>query len=432
MNVIDVGKRRPLSSGSYGTIYLARHEGRDVAIKQSHSDEDAIGFPTLNELSILHLLGRHPHIVKVTGFFDDGRGHFALGFGRETHDARHLAGQRADIVKQFILQSLSAVIYCHQRDVLHLDLKPSNFIYSYLDEDTINVRLIDFGLSAHASDRIESRCQLITAWYRPPEAGGSGDREERREQSRSDDLSRRGTPRPSTAQGVALEQLARAKKGTSQDLPTAKASRLYTRKSDYYSLAATILHLMTGESFMNNVPDDRRWRDHLYQRYPIDIQEHVAYKEKAIALFERTPGCYLEVLDLLAGMMAFDVEDRYDIDKVMTHPFLAPYISDLLLISKKATEINAPLIWCYDVDEVPVKGIPAHVKRLAGSILARYRAVRKKELVVEVAVYMACKFYYLSSPLPSLSYILSATRDTQTYLRIERDVLNALGYILHL
>lgn len=46
-------------------------------------------------------------------------------------------------------QLVSVVHYCHQKGIVHRDLKPTNAL---LDTD-LNVKLADFGLSAHVNER---------------------------------------------------------------------------------------------------------------------------------------------------------------------------------------------------------------------------------------------------------------------------------------
>jgi serine/threonine protein kinase len=46
---------------------------------------------------------------------------------------------------------ISAVKYMHDKDIIHWDLKPENFLFSS-KEDTSEIKLIDFGLSIKLHD----------------------------------------------------------------------------------------------------------------------------------------------------------------------------------------------------------------------------------------------------------------------------------------
>jgi serine/threonine protein kinase len=48
---------------------------------------------------------------------------------------------------EILRQMLSAIEEVHKLGLLHLDIKPSNFVISNENEDVVNVKLIDFGLS---------------------------------------------------------------------------------------------------------------------------------------------------------------------------------------------------------------------------------------------------------------------------------------------
>ena len=45
---------------------------------------------------------------------------------------------------KYIKQIAMALLYCHERNIIHSDIKPANIM---LDEDKKNIKLIDFGVS---------------------------------------------------------------------------------------------------------------------------------------------------------------------------------------------------------------------------------------------------------------------------------------------
>jgi calcium-dependent protein kinase len=47
--------------------------------------------------------------------------------------------------RNIFTQILEGVSYCHNHKIAHRDLKPENFLF--LSKDSMNLKLIDFGLS---------------------------------------------------------------------------------------------------------------------------------------------------------------------------------------------------------------------------------------------------------------------------------------------
>ena len=43
---------------------------------------------------------------------------------------------------------LKGVAYVHARDIVHRDLKPENILLKNLQDDCVEVKIVDFGLSA--------------------------------------------------------------------------------------------------------------------------------------------------------------------------------------------------------------------------------------------------------------------------------------------
>lgn len=142
-----------LGTGGFGTVYAARApDGRDVALKISHdnalrSTSQAVRMQT--EIEVLARL-RHPALVEVHGygFTEDGRFYLAMervaGI-RLDHYLRPRSRLEPIEAIQIVRKVADAMAYCHELDVLHLDLKPENVTIT--DPHDPRVKVLDFGLA---------------------------------------------------------------------------------------------------------------------------------------------------------------------------------------------------------------------------------------------------------------------------------------------
>ncbi|KAL6084653.1 hypothetical protein STEG23_014042 [Scotinomys teguina] len=122
----------------------------------------------LSEVETLQRL-KHPHIIQLLQFtITTPVSYIILEFagGGDLWKYTQREGRLTeDKAKKIFGQILSAVRYCHDRDIAHRDLKPENIL---LDEDG-NVKLADFGLAIKCpADRV-LRDQCGTMIYFPPE-----------------------------------------------------------------------------------------------------------------------------------------------------------------------------------------------------------------------------------------------------------------------
>ena len=128
--------------------------GRQVAIKIPHPEvesDPALFDRFVREEEIGKLLD-HPGVMKVFSDKDRSRVYMVMGWVdgqllRKILDERHKLPQERAV--RLAVRILDALDYVHSRGVAHRDLKPENVMVDESD----NIKLIDFGIAAHAKSR---------------------------------------------------------------------------------------------------------------------------------------------------------------------------------------------------------------------------------------------------------------------------------------
>ncbi|CAM0884450.1 unnamed protein product [Alopecurus aequalis] len=132
----------------------------------------------VREIALLRHLGAHDNIVSLHGLVTSRLAtapSLYLVFEYMDHDLTGLAaaaaasGARFTLpqVKCYMKQLLSGIEHCHNKGVLHRDIKSSNLLVS---DDGI-LKIADFGLATNfdPDNTRPMTSQVITLWYRPPE-----------------------------------------------------------------------------------------------------------------------------------------------------------------------------------------------------------------------------------------------------------------------
>lgn len=166
--IIDI-----LGKGGFGITYLAEHThmGRKVCIKEffpttfyrrdevsqtaTIKDEDNTVLcerfkqKFLKEARTISTLD-NPHIVRVFDSFEEhGTAYYVMEY-IEGESLQSLVSRKGALdeaaARRYISQVADALAYIHERNTLHLDIKPSNIMVRKSDGRAI---LIDFGLAKH-------------------------------------------------------------------------------------------------------------------------------------------------------------------------------------------------------------------------------------------------------------------------------------------
>ena len=192
-----------LSGGNMGSVYRAHdvETGASVVLKRVHENGHASGFnltAAKTEARLLSFL-RHPRVAVVVDHFHDPDGHYTLVTGFvEGPDLQRVLWDRgkpglpvAEVLER-AHEALDALAYIHSQQVVHADVKPANIVCG-----SGGGVLVDFGLAVRMGE------------FDEPDAASGG-----------------------TARFMVPEVFA-------GDPPSPR--------SDVYSLAASIWHLVSGK-----------------------------------------------------------------------------------------------------------------------------------------------------------------------------------------
>ncbi|KAL6132604.1 hypothetical protein ACLB2K_064844 [Fragaria x ananassa] len=165
-----------IGSGTYSNVYKAKDmlTGKIVALKKVRFDNlepESVKFMA-REILILRRLD-HINVVKLEGLVTSRMScSLYLVFEYMEHDLAGLAASpeikfTEPQVKCYMHQLLSGLEHCHNRGVLHRDIKGSNLL---IDNEGV-LKIADFGLASffNPKNKHPMTSRVVTLWYRPPE-----------------------------------------------------------------------------------------------------------------------------------------------------------------------------------------------------------------------------------------------------------------------
>ncbi|GAU98327.1 hypothetical protein RvY_09488 [Ramazzottius varieornatus] len=165
-------KMEQLGEGSYAVVYkgLSLRNHQVVALKEIKiNPEEGTPFTAIREASLLKGL-KHANIVTLHDIVHT-KETLTFVFEYVPHNLgqyldKHSGGLHPHNAKLFLFQLLRGLQYCHQRKILHRDLKPQNLLIS----DQGELKLADFGLARAKSIPSHTYSnEVVTLWYRPPD-----------------------------------------------------------------------------------------------------------------------------------------------------------------------------------------------------------------------------------------------------------------------
>ena len=165
----------PLGSGMFGTVYKAKHKKTGVfrAIKRIKKDmKNTTSLEALlKDVDILKTLD-HPNIIKVYEYYQDEGSIYIvteLCTGGELFEQiikeKNFTERKAG---ELMRQMLSAIAYCHEKKLVHCDLKPENIIFESQSNNNL-VKIIDFGNSSFCEGDSKLSNRFGSVYYVAPE-----------------------------------------------------------------------------------------------------------------------------------------------------------------------------------------------------------------------------------------------------------------------
>ncbi|XP_065848009.1 probable serine/threonine-protein kinase At1g54610 [Euphorbia lathyris] len=160
--------------GTYSNVYKARDRdtGKIVALKKvkfDTSQPESVKFMA-REITILQELD-HPNVLKLEGLATSRMQYsLYLVFDFMQSDLSSIinnpeARLTEPQVKCYMQQLLSGLQHCHERGILHRDIKGSNLL---IDKKGM-LKIADFGLANYYNPKRPLTSRVVTLWYRAPE-----------------------------------------------------------------------------------------------------------------------------------------------------------------------------------------------------------------------------------------------------------------------
>ena len=153
-----------LGRGGYGAVFHGRwkSKGLDVALKKVNCTPDA------SDAQIMMELGRHPNISAFYGFaynYPETIIFTSLAKKGSLYDLLHIRKEKPTEQQSltWAKQIAYGMAYMHEHDLVHLDLKSSNILFS----DEMVAQVCDFGTSRFLDQTITMSVAGTPRWMAP-------------------------------------------------------------------------------------------------------------------------------------------------------------------------------------------------------------------------------------------------------------------------
>lgn len=173
LQYLVLGER--LGEGTFGSVIkAARHKDRSrvFALKKVKRSAEVEDKNIMREIDIWSSLD-HPFIARCyEAYANSATYHLVVELcngGDLVSKVAKLSAIPESTAKEIIFKVLKAVSYLHEHGISHRDIKPDNFLFTDVgDESQTDVKLVDFGLSKRYQTA-ELKTMVGTAYYVAPE-----------------------------------------------------------------------------------------------------------------------------------------------------------------------------------------------------------------------------------------------------------------------
>ncbi|MCE9519422.1 MAG: protein kinase [Verrucomicrobia bacterium] len=148
-----------IADGGLGSVFKAydRNLRREVALKrvraESPEQAEQQAEQLMDEARNLSAL-QHPHIVTIYDVGRDEEGAYIimeLLKGETLENIIERGALSENDFRELVTQSLEGLVAAHSHEMIHLDIKPQNFMVIWLPSGKFQIKILDFGLAKIAS-----------------------------------------------------------------------------------------------------------------------------------------------------------------------------------------------------------------------------------------------------------------------------------------
>ena len=289
MQVDDFSLIKCIGKGAFGQVYLTTKNGSNKLyatkiIPKKKVDSSSIKKHLLDEIEILKTLN-HKNIIKFEAIKQNNDNYYIIceyynggGLYDILKQYKIIYGKPFPeiIVQHLMRQIIDAVIYLHQRKIIHRDLKLENLLINYETEEDKNnlnllnaqVKIIDFGFATHL-DGSHLRYSIL----------GS----------------------PINMDPILLTKL------NNQNLSYLIG---YDEKADIWSLGTVCYEMVTGEML-----------------FPV-LNVNQLVQRVEIGIYHIPTNLSQELVSFLDGMLQYLGKDRLSAIELSSHPFLKKNVNE--------------------------------------------------------------------------------------------------------
>merc|ERR1711892_134228 len=164
--------KEEIGRGGFGVVYAAerKSDGLEVAVKEVSKDTNTLTNNNVPlEVALMQQANDVPGVIKLLDYFDATDCFYIV---MERFNSKDLFDFISDqgplpetVAKDLFSQLVDTVRLCHQKGVVHRDIKDENIL---IDINTFKTKLIDFGSGAYLQNKVYQEFQG-TRVYSPPE-----------------------------------------------------------------------------------------------------------------------------------------------------------------------------------------------------------------------------------------------------------------------